>query len=140
VGGGEPVGDLAAHVGGGQGLHRPLRVQHLGQRLAGQVLHHQPRPVLVDHHVEHADHVRVLQARADPALAHQPLPGLLGPLGAAAAGRRGQQFLEGDGPVEQLVGAAPDRAHGPGTDPLVQAVAVADAGRMGLGRVHHPRG
>ena len=94
-------------------LERTLLGDHRGQRLARQVLHDQPRPVLVHHDVEHADHVRVLQAGPDPPLPHEPLARLLQRVPARRGGRlgRAQQLLDGHGPVQQLVRTAPDDTH-----------------------------
>ena len=70
-----------------RGSSGPFSVSIAGERLARQVLHDQPRPVLVHDDVEHADHVRVLQAGPDPPLPHEPLARLLQ---RVAAGRRGR--------------------------------------------------
>ena len=75
---GQPVGHLAARSSAASPRqHGPCSPRAPGQRPRRQVLHHQPRPVVVHDHVEHADHVRVLQPGADPALTQDPLPRLL---------------------------------------------------------------
>ena len=108
-------------------------LQHRGQRVGRQVLHDQPRPILVHDHVEHADDVRVLQPGPDAALAQDPLAGLLG-LGRVCAGGDGQQLLHRHRAVQQLVGGPPDDTHRPGPDLLLEAVTVADAESRAPGR------
>jgi hypothetical protein len=143
VRGGQPVGHLAPDLGDLLGRQRALLPQHGRERPRGQVLHHQPRPVLVHHDVEHADHVRVLQPRTDPALAQDALARLLE---RVDAGRRGwcggrEQLLHRHGAVEQLVGCSPHRAHGTCADALVESVTTADADRGVIGcGAHRPQG
>ena len=124
-----------------RGSSGPFSVSIAGQRLARQVLHDQPRPVFVHDDVEHADHVRVLQAGPDASLAHEPLPRLLQRVAARRRGRLGggEQLLDRDRPVQQLVGAAPDGAHRARADPLVEPVPVADPGGI-VGGAHRRSG
>jgi len=142
VRGGQSVGDLAPDLRDHARLQRALLVEHAGQRLARQVLHDQPRPVLVHDDVEHADHVRVLQAGPDPPLPHEPLSRLLK---RVAAGRRGglgrnEQLFDGDGPVQQLVRTAPDDAHRARADALVEPIPVPDPGGIVSRRAHRSPG
>ena len=133
---GQPVGHVATDRGNLHRQERPLRPHDGGQGVRRQVLHHQPRPVLVDDDVEHADDVRMLQTGADAALPLEPLAGLLDLRRVGA--RDGQQFLHRHRPVEQLVGAAPHDTHGADADLLLEAVAVADAEGLTPGRDHAP--
>jgi hypothetical protein len=77
VRGGQPVGHVAADRGDAHRQERALLPHDGGQRVGRQVLHHEPRPVVVHHDVEHADDVRVLQPGTDTAFAQDPLAGLL---------------------------------------------------------------
>jgi hypothetical protein len=133
MGRGQPVRHLAADVRGLDGRQRPLPRDAGRERLRGQVLHDQPRPLLVDHHVEHADHMGVLQPRADPAFTQDPLARLFD-LRPALTGRNGEQLLHRDRAAQQLVGGPPHHPHGAHTDALLEAVSVGDQHGNGIRR------
>src|SRR5690606_2466256 len=82
------------------------------------VLHHQERGLRVAAEVVDVDHSGVLEPGHGTRLGPEPLaePGLVQ--------QCRKHDLDGDGPAEHLVGAAPHLSHAAATDPLVQPVAA----------------
>src|SRR5207248_2067358 len=84
-------------------------LDHRGETLGRQVLHHQPGPVLLLDHGEHRDRVGVLQPRGDARFTHRAALGLLRTFGVLVV--RQEDFLDRDRTVEALVPGTPDGAH-----------------------------
>ena len=102
-----------------------MPLQFLGKARRGQILHDQARlTVVVRHHVEHGDRVRVVQTSSDPPLTHGPLPRVLR-LMLVEAGLE-QELLDRDRAMQHLVVRLPDGAHGTGPDPPDDAVTAGD--------------
>ncbi|KZE92045.1 hypothetical protein AVP42_02901 [Agromyces sp. NDB4Y10] len=131
VRGGECRADLGADARGLLRREGAVLLQQRRQRRRLDELHDDARLALVLDDVEHRHGVRMVQAGADPRLAHGPLGGdlafLVGEL------RLGAQQLQGDGALEALVPRVPDDAHAAAADQLHEAIAVGDQGGR---RVH----
>src|SRR5690606_39993631 len=82
------------------------------------VLHHQERGLRVAAEVVDVDHPGVLEPGHGARLGPEPLaePGLVQ--------QRWQHDLDGNGPAQHLVGAAPHLPHPAATDPFIQPVAA----------------
>ena len=65
----EAVGDLPHDLGRLGVVERAVVADPVGERLALDVLHHQPLVVLVRDQVEDRDHVRVVEHRRQPGFA-----------------------------------------------------------------------
>ncbi len=118
-------GDLRADPRHLQRRQRALLLQHLRQAGGVEKLHDQARlAVLVGHHVEDRDRVRVVQPRGDPALAHGALPGVLGLVRVEA--RLEHQLFDRHRAMQHVVVRLPHGAHGTGPDPLDDTVAAGD--------------
>jgi hypothetical protein len=113
---------------------RLARREPAPQRGARDVLHRDPELVAVPTRVVHGHHVRMVELRHRPRLAHQT--GARASVGVA----RGQQ-LDGDHAIEHLVVGAIDHAHRAAPDLAVEAVAPRDGARLvgELHRVGHQR-
>jgi hypothetical protein len=89
----------------------------------------------VEDDVEHADHVRAVQPRSDPAFSQNALTRLLD-RPPTRAGEDGKQLLHRDRAAQQLVDGPPHRPHGADTHELLEAIAIADPHRAAVGRAH----
>lgn len=129
---GQCGGDLGAEGGDLGPGQAPRRFAYgTGQRLAGHVLHHDPRlgrrvgraVGCLAHHVVHGDDAGVAQPGRRAGLAQRPGDHR----GALLAGEldREQDFLEGDLAVQRLVVPAPDAAHSAPPDRFQQPVTAA---------------
>ncbi len=98
----------------------PVLADHLGEGLALDEFHDDPRPVVLVDHVVHRhrtgvadprDRLRLTQGSRDQT-----------PLLVLVDGRREPQFLDGDRPPQRLVDSTPDRAHAAPAEHLPEAV------------------
>ena len=116
VGEAEGGGDVGGDLGGAVGVQPALVAQHLGQRVALDVLHHDEVGAVGLAPVEHADDVRVLQVGGRLRLAAEPLD-------EALVGRQGrEQHLDRDRAVEQLVARQVHLGHAAAPEPPVELV------------------
>ncbi len=94
----------------------------VGQRVALDELHHDPRPAVVVEHVVQGDDGGVVDPRRRARLG----PGTGEQNGLLALGhvQRGRQLLDGDGTVQQLVVRAPHPAHATAADDVDEPVAA----------------
>jgi len=109
VHGGQPEGDLHAHLDRLARRQRALR-QPFPQRLAHQQLGHQVRRVALAAHVEHREHVGVVERRSRPRLRLEPLE----PRGIRR--RLGRQHLDRHLAAESRIARAEHHAHAARTE------------------------
>ena len=120
------IGDLRADVADKSRRQRTL-LEALGQRLAGEVLHHQEhRTLVLADVVERAD-VRVVQRRGRAGFAPEPIKGV------PVAGQIGGQELEGHAPAQPGVLGLVNNTH---TAAANTAAAATDLGSCGVKTVY----
>jgi hypothetical protein len=124
VRGGQRGGGVAPDAGHLTGWQRALLGDDGREAAGGEVLHDQPRPAVLLHHVVDADGVRVLQARGEAGLAHGP--GLRAVHLGVVEAVQCEQLLGRDKAVELLVVGLPDDSHRALADLLLQLVAASD--------------
>ncbi len=102
------------------GRQRAAAGQPVVEGRAVDQLHDDPGARVLFDDVVHDDHVRMLDPRDGPGLAHGARP--------LRAGRAvvQVQFLDRDLAAQHLVGGAPDRSHAAAAEPFAQAVAAGD--------------
>lgn len=104
------------------GLDAPRILDRVGERVALDQFHHDPRPAVVLQHVVHGDDGRVVDPRGSARLG----PGTGEQYGLIALGhvQRGRQLLDRDGTVQHLVMRAPHPAHSAAPDGVDEPVTV----------------
>ncbi len=95
--------------------------QPLVKVAAGDVFHHQVRPLAGLAEVIDRDQVRVLEAGGDPCLALEP-----GQIGGLASQRVGED-LDRDRAVEPFVGGQPDHRHAAVAEAAIEHVAAPES-------------